>query len=163
MENIVITGTQINYFFVCHRKLWLFTHNINMEHSNENVKIGTLLHEHTYIRKKKEIELDGIKIDFYDRNTGIIHEVKKSKAIESSHVWQLKYYLYYFKKAGICVKGEIDYPLIRKKKKICLNDEDCRKIEKILNKILEIKKKSLPEADYRSFCRKCSYYELCFI
>lgn len=164
MENIIITGTQINYFFVCHRKLWLFTHDISMEHGSENVRIGFLLHEHSYERKRKELELDGIKIDFYDKNRGCIHEVKKSKAIEKSHVWQLKYYLYYFKKAGVNIEGEIDYPLIRKKEKIKLSEDDCREIEVILDKIKRIlKSNSLPEPVNRPFCRKCSYYDLCFI
>ncbi len=49
-----ITGTQINYYFVCHRKLWLFCHHIQMEHTSEFVEMGSLLHEHSYIRKRKE-------------------------------------------------------------------------------------------------------------
>ncbi|OQX22202.1 MAG: CRISPR-associated protein Cas4, partial [Candidatus Altiarchaeales archaeon A3] len=30
-SNLYFTGTQINYFIVCPRKLWLFTKNIEME------------------------------------------------------------------------------------------------------------------------------------
>ena len=77
-----ITGTQVNYYLICHRKLWLFTHNINMEHTSEAVEIGSLVHEQSYTRRNKEIVLEGIKIDFFDKNHGVIHEVKKSKKME---------------------------------------------------------------------------------
>ncbi|MBW1650087.1 MAG: CRISPR-associated protein Cas4 [Deltaproteobacteria bacterium] len=111
-----ITGTQINYYFVCKRKLWLFSHNISMGHTSGLVEIGSIIHKNTYIRK--EMELDGIKIDFFEKNRGIINEVKKSKAVEQAHIWQLKYYLYHFNKLGIKVKGQIDYSLIRRREQI---------------------------------------------
>jgi CRISPR/Cas system-associated exonuclease Cas4 (RecB family) len=37
-----ITGTEINYLFVCHRKLWLFHHHIEMEHTSDYVALGQL-------------------------------------------------------------------------------------------------------------------------
>ena len=60
------------------------------------LEMGSLLHEHSYIRKRKEIQIGGNKIDFFDKNRGVINEVKKSKAIEKSHIRQLKYYIYFF-------------------------------------------------------------------
>jgi len=62
-----LTGTQVNYYLICQRKLWLFSHNINMEHTSEAVEIGSLVHEHSYERKNKELVFDGIKIDFSTR------------------------------------------------------------------------------------------------
>ena len=115
---IIITGTQINYYFVCKRKLWLFSKHISMEQTSDLVEIGSILHETSYKRKRREIQLEGIKIDFFEKNRGIIHEVKKSKTIENAHIWQLKYYLYYFKQLGINVTGEINYPILRKIEKI---------------------------------------------
>jgi CRISPR/Cas system-associated exonuclease Cas4 (RecB family) len=35
-----ITGTKIAYYFLCKRKLWLFSHNITFEQESEDVKIG---------------------------------------------------------------------------------------------------------------------------
>jgi len=35
-----ITGTEINYLFVCTRKLWLFHHHIEMEHTSDYVALG---------------------------------------------------------------------------------------------------------------------------
>ncbi len=70
-----ITGTHFNYYYVCHRKLWLFANGINMEHTSELVAEGKLIHENSYpFRSEKytEIELDGIKIDYYDARNRII-------------------------------------------------------------------------------------------
>ncbi len=43
-----ITGTAINYLYVCQRKLWLHQHHINMEHTSEAVDLGKHLHEQSY-------------------------------------------------------------------------------------------------------------------
>ncbi len=162
-ENVIITGTQIAYFIVCPRKLWLFSKNISMEHTSELVEIGKLIHENSYSRKRKEINLEGIKIDLLEAKRGIIHEVKKSKSLEKSHLWQLKYYLYYFKKLGIDIEGIIDYPKLRRRERIKLNDNDVIEIE---NKLQEIKKvvalNSIPSVIQKPYCKKCSYYEFCY-
>jgi len=162
-ENIIITGTQITYFTICSRKLWLFSKNISMEHTSELVEIGKIIHENSYSRKRKEINFDGIKIDLLEAKIGVIHEVKKSKALEESHLWQLKYYLYYFKKLGINIEGIIDYPKLRRREKINLTESDITEIE---NKLNEIKKiiflNSMPDVINKPYCKKCSYYEFCY-
>jgi len=43
MQNLNFTGTQINYYFVCHRKLWLFSKDIRFEDENEYVQLGRLI------------------------------------------------------------------------------------------------------------------------
>ena len=66
-DNIKITGVMFYYYFVCHRKLWYFSHGIQMEDKNENVQIGKLIDENSYSREKKNIMIDGvINIDFID-------------------------------------------------------------------------------------------------
>ena len=133
-----ITGTQVNYYLICRRKLWLFSHNINMEHTSEAVEIGSLVHEQSYARRNKEIVFDGIKIDFFDKNHGVIHEVKKSKKMEEAHFWQLKYYISHFKKLGLAVSGKIDYPLIRKTQAVEWTEDDELKLSAMLADILNI-------------------------
>lgn len=81
----MITGTHFNYYHICHRKLWLFAKGINMEHNSDLVFEGKLIHENTYTYRSerfKEIELSGIKIDFYDPKNKIIHEIKKSDSYD---------------------------------------------------------------------------------
>ena len=95
------------------RKLWLFAQGIQMEHTSDLVAQGKLLHESSYPQRSarwEEVELGGIKVDFYDRRARIIHEIKKSTAKEEAHVWQLKYYIYVFEQHGIAgVSGVLEY------------------------------------------------------
>ena len=49
-----ITGIMIYYYFICERKLWYFSNQINMEQNSELVQIGKLIDETTYQREKKE-------------------------------------------------------------------------------------------------------------
>ncbi|HLG30213.1 MAG TPA: Dna2/Cas4 domain-containing protein [Candidatus Brocadiales bacterium] len=41
-ESLRFTGTQINYFFVCKRKLWLFSRRIEMERESDAVMVNDL-------------------------------------------------------------------------------------------------------------------------
>ncbi|MCB1145072.1 MAG: CRISPR-associated protein Cas4 [Leptospiraceae bacterium] len=164
----MITGTQFNYYFVCKRKLWLFSNSIQMEHTSELVAQGNLIHENSYSErseKMEEVEIDGIKIDYFDKKNGIIHEVKKSDKLEESHEWQLKYYIYILKNRGIDpVKGVLDYPKLREKKEIELEDNDMKKIEEIILEINKIKDSDkCPSTIKKSFCKKCSYFDFCYI
>lgn len=66
---MIITGTILNYFMVCRRKLWLFAHGITMEQESDLVYEGKLIHESSYPERNpnyEEIELEGIKVDFYN-------------------------------------------------------------------------------------------------
>ena len=74
-NTVELTGTQLNYYFVCKRKLWLHSRNISFESSSELVKLGNLIHKDSYKRKKKEIRIGSISVDYI--NKGEIHEVKK--------------------------------------------------------------------------------------
>jgi len=100
----MITGTHINYYFLCHRKLWLFANGMQMEHTSELVEMGKLIHETSYPQRPEkytEIELDGIKIDFYDAKNKVVHEIKKSDSHEEAHEWQVKYYIYVLERSGM--------------------------------------------------------------
>ncbi len=164
MENLDFTGTQINYYFVCERKLWLFSKDIQFERENEYVQLGKLIDESSYKRNKKQIEIGKIKIDFID-SKGIIHEIKKSNKIEKAHVWQLKYYILTLKKMGVeNVAGEIDYPKLKKREMISLEPADEAEFENIFSNIREILDKPKPPvAIKKTICNKCAYYEFCFV
>lgn len=160
-----ITGVMVYYYFACKRKLWYFCHQINMEDGNENVQLGKLLDENSYRRDDKHIQIDGvINIDFI-HDSKELHEIKKSRAVEEAGIWQLKYYLYYLEKRGVeGMTGKIDYPLLKRTMEIKLNDEDRMVIEDVIADIEEIKKqKHILELEEKKICRKCAYYDLCFI
>ena len=160
---MLVRGTEVNYYFICHRKLWFFNHGIGMENENENVSIGKLIHSTSYSRHEKEILLDRISIDFVERNGKIIiHEVKKSRKMENAHRYQLLYYIYSLKKKGIDAEGIINYPLLRKTEKVLLENEE--EMERILENIQNIVSLPSPPSPVRkSYCRKCSYFEMCWI
>lgn len=157
------TGTQINYYFVCKRKLWFFSHNMELESDSDLVLLGKLLHEHSYKRKLKEVEVGRIKIDFIEKAQEI-HEIKRSRKIENAHVYQLLYYLYFVKKfTGKVMKGILNYPLLKKKVNVQLTQEKEREMDNLLedvNSIINMERP--PEAKWVKYCRTCAYRELCW-
>lgn len=164
MSDLWFTGTQINYHFICKTKLWLFSHNITMEQESELVSLGKYIHETSYTRKRKEIQIGNIKVDYIKKGEIIeIHDIKKSRKMESSHKWQLLYYLYYFNKNGIKAIGVLDYPLLNKHQKILPKKEDFIQMEEIIKEVKQIiTLKTYPEPKRKKLCLKCSYYEFCF-
>ncbi|MDI6738387.1 MAG: CRISPR-associated protein Cas4 [Nanoarchaeota archaeon] len=161
-----LTGTQIQYFIVCPTKLWLFSHKISMEHTSDIVKMGKAIHETSYSRENKEKVIDSrIAIDFVKRGDALIlHEVKKSRRLEKAHRFQLLYYLYYLKRAkGIIAEGVIDYPAERHKTEVTLSEEAENEIESTIQKINAIiQQQEPPKAEKKRYCRKCSYFQLCW-
>jgi len=164
---MTITGTQFNYFFICHRKLWLFSNGIQMEHTSELVYEGKLVHEYSYPQrseKYQEIEIGGIKIDYYDPKNKIIHEVKKSDKIEIAHEWQLKYYMYVLEQHGVKgVKGVLEYPTLRETDTHYLSNRDREEIVEILSKIETIvMDENCPSKLEMGRCKNCSYFDFCW-
>ena len=162
-----ITGTCFNYYQLCRRKLWLFANGITFEHTSDLVYDGKLIHEDSYKQrseKYEEIELDGIKVDYYDTRNLIIHEVKKSNKVERAHFWQLKYYIYVFEQHGIeGVSGVLEYPSLRKKEAVYLSDADRNLIQEMLQGIQQVVDSDLcPPLEPKGICRNCSYYDFCF-
>ena len=136
-----VTGTHFNYYQVCKRKLWLFANGITME-----------------------VEIDGIKVDYYDTGNKIIHEIKKSDKIERAHEWQLKYYIYIFEQNGMKgVTGILEYPVLRKKDLIYLSDIDREMICEMEHDILQIiESDSCPSLEKKRVCKNCSYLDFCY-
>ena len=165
---MLITGTHINYYLVCHRKLWLFANNIQMEQTNDAVTEGKLIHESSYTQrssKYEEIAIDGIKIDFYDAKNKIVHEIKKSSKLHKAHIWQVKYYIYVLEKNGIeGVSGILEYPKERKTEEVYLTNIDREEIKLMENDIEKnIGLKQAPLLEKKSICKNCSYYDFCFV
>lgn len=158
-----ITGTEFNYYNICHRKLWLFAHNIQMEHESDNVFLGKLVDEHSYPRERKEILIDGlIKIDFMDDHA--VHEVKKSNRMEEAHIGQILYYIYCLRQKGVDIRqGVINYPKQRRTTEVELTPEKEREIDEAITKIKEIKTlENPPDVLNSRICRKCSYEDFCY-
>ena len=165
---MTITGTQFNYYQLCHRKLWLFANFINMEHESDLVYEGKLVHESSYSQRAsryEEVEIDGIKVDYYDGKHKVIHEIKKSNKVDKAHEWQLKYYMHVFEQHGIdVVKGILEYPLLRKTKEVVFTDVDREDIQTILQDTVRIiSQDTCPPLVKKGICKNCSYFEFCNI
>ena len=165
------SGTQIAYYHLCHRKLWLHHHHVRMENATGNayVEEGKHIDETSYRRrpqKWRELSLEYLKIDHYDLTEKLIREVKKSTKLEYAHVAQVKYYLYALEKRGVIgASGIIEYPKQRKTTVVPpLTLEDRKEIEGWLTEIRRISTlRECPELVKKSYCRHCAYNDFCFI
>lgn len=163
--NYKIKGLQINYYFICKTKLWLFSHDINLELESENVKLGTILHKNSFKRENNYYIDNLINIDFIKLTDCVeIHEVKKTQKMELAHEFQLIYYMHYLKnEKGIeNIKGFLNYPNNRKKKEIFLTHEKEVDLIKIIGDIKNIISNEMPKPKKSRICNKCAYFEFCF-
>lgn len=163
-----ITGTHIAYLHTCHRKLWLFANGIQMEHTSELVAEGKLIADTTYLdraRKYTELAIEGIKIDFYDAKNKVVHEVKKSDKVEHAHLAQVHYYLAVLSRNGIQEPSAmIEYPKLKQREIIPWDTDfigEAIRDEALATEI--ISQERCPDLLKKSICKKCSYYELCYI
>lgn len=163
LEKFKTQGVKVNYYYVCKRKLWLFSKGIAMEGTSDRVLSGKLVHENSYQRKKKEILIDDIlKLDILDKD--YIREVKISSKLTEPARMQLYYYLFYLKQIGIYKKGSINYVKEKKIENIELTPEIEEQIMQTLKDIKRITSNSEPPKLKRlPYCTKCAYYEFCFV
>lgn len=162
-----INATLINLYNVCKRELWLHANGIRFEHTSDLVYEGRLIHEESYPQrsgKYEEIEMDGIKVDYYDARNKVIHEIKKSDKVEKAHEWQLKYYIYVFERNGIeGVRGILEYPVLRKKDEIVLSEVDRDRLKEMEKEIIHIiEREDCPPREKKKLCKNCSYFDFCY-
>lgn len=162
-----MTGTHIAYLKLCHRKLWLFHHKIEMEQFSELVAEGRLIGETSYPQRAErwqELQIEGIKIDHYDAVRGIVREVKKSNKKEEAHIAQVKYYLYVLRRNGIVAnEGLIEYPKLRITERVTLSPDEMDKVahwEKEVEAI--VSRKECPPVIDKPMCKQCAYYDFCY-
>ena len=162
-----ITGTLINYYFHCQTQCWLSANRINLEDNSEDVRIGKVLHEIEEEKNKDtEIAIDNIKIDKITKN--YLVEVKKSDSDIEAVRWQVLLYLKKLKDKGIKKRGKIEFFEQNKQDKktyyVDLTEEKERDLEEFLGEIEQlINQKQPPKPKFMRKCKKCAYYEYCFV
>lgn len=164
-NNVKVSGVMVQYYVLCKRELWFYIHQINMNYNNEDISIGKTIHENSYKRKKKELRVDNIVFDFVEDNEELtIFEVKKSSKVTLGAKYQLYYYLYTLKKAGLNPKGVLVYPKEKKREKIELTEDIESELKEIIKGISEIANMSKPPKEInKPYCKRCSFFELCKI
>ncbi len=136
---MIITATHVGYYLLCHRKLWLFHHQIYMEQTSDTVAEGKL-----------------------DR---LVHEIKKSDKLDHAHVAQVKFYLYLLAKNGLegCA-GLLEYPKLRQTQRVePLDTADTAEVEGWLADMATIL--ALPRCPplvKKRYCKTCSYHDFCY-
>jgi len=159
-------GTQVAYYLICRRKLWLFTKGISFEDESEYVELGKLLDDTSFSRENKErLSYEPVSIDFFSTENGlVIHEIKHSSALEPAHILQVKYCIYYLRQKGIKVShGIIHYPKSKKLLKVELEEQDNELMQEVFENMDNIIKKDRPpEVINKAYCKKCAYWEYCY-
>ncbi len=163
-----VTGTLVSYYFYCKRRMWLHANGINMEDTSDLVYDGKLIHETSYPQRSEryeEVEIDGIKIDYYDARNKVIHEMKRSDKVEEAHIWQVKYYIYVLERNGVKdVSGLLEYPTLRQTTKVELKDADRQKIVEMEKEITEIiQSDDCPPVIHSKICKNCSFFDFCYV
>ena len=161
-----VNGTLVNYYFHCRRQCYLFGNRLNMEDNSEEVKIGKAIHEERNNRENTELAIENIRLD---KLTGeYLTELKKSDADPVAAKWQLLYYLKVLKEKGIKRKEKLRFAEKNKtgKKTVLLElTEDTEK--ELLGYISEIEdlleQDKIPPVLNSGSCKKCAYYEYCYI
>lgn len=138
-----------------------------MENNSEDVHIGKVLHELKNKNKSNtEIQIDNIKID--QITDEYVTELKKSDADVEACKWQLLYYLKILKNKGIERKGKVEFIEKNKQSKkihyVELNADTEKQIDELVKNIKTLVLADRPpEVISTQKCRKCAYYEYCYI
>ncbi|MFO7264298.1 MAG: CRISPR-associated protein Cas4 [Bacillota bacterium] len=161
-----VNGTLIWYYCICPREAWLIARQITPDEDDPNIVIGRFLHDHRYAREKKEILLDGGKMDVvkWQDESVVVREVKKSSRYLESARMQLLYYLKLMREHGIEARGELVFPEEHKKEVVMLTEDNLRRLEQMEADILRLVNQVSPPSPVKiSFCRSCAYHEYCWV
>ncbi|RKQ88677.1 CRISPR-associated protein Cas4 [Brockia lithotrophica] len=164
-ERLRTNGIKVNYWVVCHRKLWLFAKGLRMEPLSDRVALGQLMHERAYPgTPRREILIDKlIKIDLLE-SEGKVLEIKYSHKLAEAARLQLAYYLAYLRWLGAGeLVGELRFPRERRREEVRLTPELEGRLAEALRGVQQVEQLSAPpSAESTTICRVCAYRELCW-
>ena len=148
-----VNGTLINYYFHCRRQCYLHGNRLNLEDNSEQVKIGKAIHEEKAgDSKNSEIAIDNIRLDRLTKE--YLTEVKKSDADAEAAKWQLLFYL------KVLEKNKKDKKVII----VELTEEIEKELDNYISSIEQLlEQEKPPECIQTNTCKKCAYYEYCYI
>ncbi len=156
----------MNYYFHCKRQCYLFGNRMNLEDNSEEVQIGKALHEERDSFDNTEIAIENVRLDKLTKE--YLTEVKKSDADVEASRWQLLLYLKILKEKGVIRKGKLEF--IEKNKSahkveiVELTPELEEQLKDYEEKIEQLLAgNEVPEVLNTAKCKKCAYYEYCYI
>lgn len=169
----------VGYYALCPRKAWLSMRGLWMEQESDAVAIGRLIDQTSYAREKKAVDVtatapDGTelvgRIDWAELRGGVLHETKKSRAVEDAHRLQLRFYLWLLRLSGVArgdgapFTGMLNYPVLKRTEPVVLLPEHEAHLAEIVAELRRLAAEPTPppRITRRSFCRKCAFEELCY-
>ncbi|MBD3363132.1 CRISPR-associated protein Cas4 [Candidatus Dojkabacteria bacterium] len=156
-----MNGTLINYFFHCKRQCYLHAHKLKTEHTSDLVKLGKYYHKEFEEKDEDKKMINGVKIDKIEGDYLI--EYKKSNSDVKASEYQLLFYLWKLKQAGIIKTGKLKFKDNRDDKEVNLTLEKEKELEMIIQKIKTlINSDQIPPVINKRKCRKCAYFEFCY-
>lgn len=164
---MLVNGTLINYYFHCKRQCYLHGNRLNLEDNSERVKVGKAIHDvKEEMLADSEIEIDNIKLD--GLTSKYLIEIKKSDAHVEACKWQLLFYLKTLKDKGVVREGKLEFVEKNKQTKnviyVTLTEENQKQLEKYITEIENLlSSEKIPEILNLPSCKKCAYYEYCYI
>lgn len=162
-----VNGTLMNYFFHCKRQCYLHGNRLNLEDNSENVMVGKVLHEEKAEKMAEaELEIDNVKLD--GLTAKYLVEIKKSNADPEASKWQLLYYLKILKDKGVIREGKLDFIEKNKQSKnsvyVSLTEENEKQLDVYIQEIEKLlMQEVVPEVLKQPTCKKCAYYEYCYL
>ncbi|SCM83149.1 CRISPR-associated exonuclease, Cas4 family [uncultured Sporomusa sp.] len=162
---MMLTGTLVNYYIHCPRQCWLFYHKLNLEDNSEDVRIGRVLHA-LKAEKDGELAIDNIKLDKITDE--YVVELKKSDADLPAAMAQVQFYLMRLAEKGISRKGRLEvWEKNKQDRKVHYTELNEALIEQLTRQYAEIEEflqtPVPPAAKLTAKCKRCAYYEYCYI
>lgn len=144
----------------------MHANRLNLEDNSEDVRIGKVLHEIKEEKSKQtEIKIDNIKVDRITKD--YLVEFKKSDSDPEAVKWQVLLYLYKLKQKGLERKGKVEYHEKNHTAKTEIieldeaNEKELLGVLEAIKSIINLPKPPPPK--FENKCKKCAYYEYCFI
>ncbi|MDW8003041.1 MAG: CRISPR-associated protein Cas4 [Deltaproteobacteria bacterium] len=164
-DHVRITGTLVNSYFICKRKAWLYSRQFNPDPEFDLLVLGRLVSAESFKKEKKEIVMEGMKIDIVKREDGevVVGEIKKSQKAVRAAFMQLSFYLFRLKSLGLTLKGELLFPVQKRKIHVELSPEIEEELVKCLNDLENVILSDDPPPPVRTgFCKPCAFFDFCF-
>ena len=159
------TGNLVNAYFICKRKFWLYARQCNPDPDTDLLLLGRMLSEDAYPREKKEVLLEGMKIDLIRREERqvVVGEVKRSSKGLKAALMQVAFYLKSLRDKGLDAVGEIVIPKERKRMQVALTEDLEKELLEAMKTMEVIANDERPPPLVKTpFCRKCAFLEFCF-
>lgn len=140
--------------------------DITPDEEDPLLDLGRAVHETSYKEiKKKEIVLEGIKIDIIKEREDkkVVCEVKSSSRYIKASLMQLCYYIYRLEEMGIDAIGELVIPKEKKRIVVRLDESNREQLLSQLSIISQIVTMDKPpQPVFIPFCRRCAYRYFCW-